>query len=94
MSNKVLWLAVTSTLAACPSLSCCVFGFSTLAGATTYETEVGGMTSTGTLDPAWGILLLCLAIVPWFLPAGVWFYLNRKEKQMASPSVGSTWKPQ
>jgi len=75
-------------VAACPSFFCCLFGVVTLMGATTYETEFGGTTSQGTMNPASGLLFLCLGLLPWLLPAGVWFYFRRKEDQRGG-SIGA-----
>ena len=89
MSNKNLWLLLSGVVAACSSFFCCLFGVVTLMGATTYETEFGGTTSQGTMNPASGLLFLCLGLLPWLLPAGVWFYFRRKEDQLPPPSTGS-----
>jgi len=77
--NRMLWLALSGVAAACPSLFCCFMGFTTMAGATTYTTEYGGTSATGTMNPAMGAVFLCLGLLPWLLPAGVWFYTRKKE---------------
>ncbi len=93
MSNKNLWLLASGAVAACPSFACCLFALTTFAGATTYETEFGGATSAGTVNPMMGFFFLCLSLVPWALPAGVWFYFRRKENQLPPPSSGSFGGP-
>ncbi len=92
-SNKTLWIGLSSAAAACPSLFCCFIAFTTFMGATTYETEVGGTTSAGTVNPMMGFVFLCLALVPWLLPAGVWFYFRRKEEASLPPSSGGGFTP-
>ncbi len=76
--SRTLWLVLSGVVAACPSFFCCLMGFTTLAGATTYETEFGGATSSGTMNPAMGLVFLCLGLLPWLLPAGVWLYTRKK----------------
>ena len=79
-NNQTLWLGLSGAVAACPSLACCLFGLSALAGTGTYATDMGGgATSAGTVSPAVGLVFLCLSLVPWALPAGVWFYFRKKE---------------
>jgi len=90
MSNRTLWLGVSSLVAACPSLACCFFGLAAFTGGATYEAELGGASSAGTMSPAMGLVFLCLSLVPWFLPAGVWFYFRR---QSSSPTLSGTSTP-
>ncbi|RME05668.1 MAG: hypothetical protein D6803_08445 [Anaerolineae bacterium] len=72
--NAKLWTVITGFVAACPSLFCCVMGIGTLAGGGTYE-----LGSQAGQTPAWiGLPLLCLAILPWLLPFGVWRYANSR----------------
>lgn len=89
-SNKMLWIGASSLVAVCPSLACCVFALITFAGATTYESEFDGITSAGTVNPMMGFVFLCLALIPWLLPACVWYYFRHKEAGATPPppSIG------
>ncbi|GEM_PF-6841187 len=72
--NTGLWLALSAVVAACPSLFCFVFGVATLFGGGSYE--VGA--ESGQMPPSMGLVFLCLGLLPWLLPAGVWFYTRRR----------------
>ncbi len=72
--NAKLWVGVAALVAACPSFFCGLFGVVTLLGGSTYE--VGA--ESGQMPPSMGLLFLCLAALPWLLPAGVWFFARRK----------------
>jgi len=77
MKNKGLWLGLSALVAACPSFFCALFGVVTLFGGSTYE--VGA--ESGQMPPSMGLVFLCLAALPWLLPAGIWFYARRKENE-------------
>lgn len=82
--NAKLWTAVTALVAACPSLFCCIMGFSMLAGGGTYE--LGG---TSGQTPAWlGLPIICLGLLPWALPIGVWLYASKRPAPPSEPQGG------
>ncbi len=77
-SKSKMWVLLSAVLAACPSFACCLFGFVTLTGSSTYEVN----SQSGQMPPSMGLLFLCLGLLPWLLPAGVWFFTRRKEAAM------------
>ena len=73
-NNSKLWIAGAGIVAACPSLFCCAIGIGTLTGAGTYELG----STVGETPPAVGAVMICLGLLPWLLPAGVWTYMRRR----------------
>jgi len=64
---------VVAVLTLCPSLFCCVFGVTTLAGGGSWSV----MSEAGQIPPLAGIPILCLSFLVWLLPVGLWFFLAR-----------------
>lgn len=69
--------AISAVVALCLSLTCCGFGFASLAGGGTYQFGSQG----GQVPPMAGIPAICLGILVWALPAGLWFFLVRQKQQ-------------
>ncbi|NPA26020.1 MAG: hypothetical protein GXO36_00250 [Chloroflexi bacterium] len=72
--NAKLGLGCSALLAACSSLFCGFMGLVTLMGGSTYE--VGA--ESGQVPPGMGLVFLCLALLVWLLPAGVWWIVRAK----------------
>ncbi len=72
--NAKIWTGITGLAVACPSLFCCAMGLGTLLGGGTYELG----SSSGQMPPWVGVPLLCLSLLPWLLPIGVWRYASKR----------------
>ncbi len=72
--TPTLLLILSLAIAVCLSMSCCTTGVISLAGGSTYQIGAQG----GQVPPAAGIPLICLGVLVWVLPLGLW-YRTRKQ---------------
>jgi len=75
----------SALLCGCPGLLLCIFGALAATGTLPYNTELNGITQTGTVPPAVGAVLLCLALLFILIPVVVGFVTLRKKPQAALP---------
>ena len=79
-------------LCGCPGLFLCIFGALTAAGQMPYNTELNGVTSSGTLPPAAGLGMLCVALILLLIPIVVGF-LTLRAKPAPPPSTNGPLPP-
>jgi hypothetical protein len=78
--NKGIIATIASALlCGCPGLFLCIFGAFTATGNMPYNTELNGITNSGTLPPTAGYVLLCLALIFIAIPVVVGFLTLRKK---------------
>jgi hypothetical protein len=63
----IIITVATVLLVGCPSCFCMTFGLASALGGGTYD--VG--TSTGSIDPIIGVVLLCVGLIGLLIPVGV-----------------------
>jgi hypothetical protein len=66
MDNRTKGIIATAAaviLCGCPGLFLCIFGAFTASGNMPFNTELNGVTNSGTLPPTAGYVLLCLALI-------------------------------
>ena len=66
-------------LCGCPGLFLCIFGAFTATGKMPYNTELNGITNSGTLPPTAGFVLLCLSLILIVIPIVVGFFTLRNK---------------
>jgi hypothetical protein len=80
MDNRTKGLIATIAsvvLCGCPGLFLCIFGGLTAAGSMPFNTELNGVTNSGTLPPTFGLVLVCLAVIFVAIPIVVGFLTLR-----------------
>ena len=77
-------------LCGCPGLFMCIFGAVSAAGVMPYNTDVNGVTSSGTVSPTIGYVLVCLSLIFIAIPIVVGFVMFRKKPEA---SVGNEQIP-
>lgn len=75
----------SALLCGCPGLFLCIFGAVAATGNLPYNTEFNGITQAGTVSPAAGAVLLCLALLFILIPVVVGFVTLRKKPQAILP---------
>ena len=65
-------------LCGCPGLFLCIFGGLVTAGAPV-TTELNGVSSSSTLPAAYGVAMLCLALIFILIPVAVGFFTLRSK---------------
>jgi hypothetical protein len=68
-------------LCGCPGLFMCIFGAVSAAGIMPYNTDVNGVTSSGTVSPTIGYVLVCLSLLFIAIPIVVGFIMLRKKPE-------------
>jgi hypothetical protein len=66
-------------LCGCPGLFLCVFGAFTATGNMPFNTELNGVTNSGTMPPTAGYVLLCLSLLLLVIPIVVGFFMLRRK---------------
>jgi len=66
-------------LCGCPGLFLCVFGAVTATGNMPFNTELNGVTNSGTMPPTAGYVLLCLSLMLLVIPIVVGFFMLRRK---------------
>jgi len=87
MDNRTKGIVATIAaviLCGCPGLFLCIFGAATAAGNMPFNTELNGVTNSGTLPPTAGFVLICLALIFIAIPIVVGF-LTLRNKPPAAP---------
>ena len=79
-------------LCGCPGLFLCIFGALTAAGNMPFNTELNGVTSSGTLPPTAGFVLLCLSLIFIAIPVVVGF-LTLRNKPAVAPNINEPLPP-
>ena len=77
-SKGILATVAAVILCGCPGLVLCIFGGLVAAGAPV-NTELNGVTNTTTLPSAYGIGMLCIALIFILIPIAVGFFTLRKK---------------
>ena len=77
-------------LCGCPGLFLCIFGAVSATGSMPYNTDVNGVTTTGTVPPTVGYVLVCLSLIFIAIPIVVGFMTMRKKPEV---SVGNEQIP-
>jgi hypothetical protein len=72
-------------LCGCPGLFLCVFGVAVAAGAP-INTELNGVSNTTSLPQAYGVGMLCVALIFILIPIAVGFFTLRTKPTPPSPS--------
>ncbi len=85
-TTAIILTVASVVLCGCPGLFLCVFGGLVAAGAPV-NTELNGVSNSTTLPAAYGIAMLCLAIILIIIPVAVGFLTLRNKPQ---PPVVST----
>lgn len=75
--NAKLWTLITGAVVACPSLVCLYFGVGILIGQGQFTPDANTM-DYQTINPLYGLPLLCLGLLPWLLPLAVWLIARRR----------------
>jgi hypothetical protein len=84
MNNKNTGMIATIAavvLCGCPGLLMCIFGAVSAAGLMPYNTEVNGVTSSGTVPFGAGLGLLCFSLIFILIPVAVGFFTLRKKPE-------------
>ena len=84
MDNKTKGIVATIAavvLCGCPGLFMCIFGAITAMGNMPYNTEVNGVSNSGTIPSIVGFVLLCLSIIFILIPVVVGFFTLRKKPE-------------
>ena len=82
MDNKTKGIIATVAsviLCGCPGLFLCIFGAFTASGNMPFNTELNGVTNSGTLPPTTGFVMLCLSLIFIAIPIVVGFLTLRKK---------------
>jgi hypothetical protein len=82
MDNRtkgIIATVVSAILCGCPGLFLCLFGAFTATGNMPFNTELNGVSNSGTLPPTAGYVLLCLAVIFVAIPFVVGFLTLRKK---------------
>ena len=66
-------------LCGCPGLFLCIFGAFTATGNMPFNTELNGVTNSGTMPPTTGYVLLCLSLILLVIPIVVGFITLRRK---------------
>lgn len=66
-------------LCGCPGLFLCIFGAFTATGKMPFNTELNGVTNSGTMPPTTGYVLLCLSLILLVIPIVVGFISLRRK---------------
>ena len=66
-------------LCGCPGLFFCIFGAFTASGNMPFNTELNGVSNSGTLPPTAGFVLVCLSLIFIAIPVVVGFLTLRKK---------------
>lgn len=88
MNNKNTGMIATIAavvLCGCPGLLLCIFGAVTATGMMPYNTEVNGVTSSGTLPVGAGLTMLCFSLIFILIPVAVGFFTLRKKPEAITP---------
>ncbi len=78
-------------LCGCPGLFLCVFGIVSATGSMPYNTDLNGATTTGTVPPTIGYVLICLSLIFIAIPIVVGFFMLRKKPE--APGGGEQTPP-
>ena len=70
-------------LCGCPGLFLCIFGAVSATGNMPYNTDVNGVTTTGTVPPTVGYVLVCLSLIFIAIPIVVGFMTMRKKPEVS-----------
>ena len=82
MDNRTKGIIATVAsviLCGCPGLFFCLFGAFTATGNMPFNTELNGITNSGTLPPTAGYVLLCLSLIFIVIPIVVGFLTLRSK---------------
>ena len=93
MNNKntgMIATIATAVLCGCPGLFLCIFGAVTATGKMPYNTQVNGISNSGTLPAGAGIAMLCLALIFILIPVGVGFFMLRKKPEAVTTDTPPT----
>ncbi len=71
-------------LCGCPGLFLCIFGAVSATGSMPYNTDVNGITTSGTVPPTVGFVLLCLSLIFIAIPIVVGIMTMRKKPEVVS----------
>jgi hypothetical protein len=80
MDNKtkgIIGTIASVILCGCPGLFMCIFGAVSATGNMPFNTEVNGVTNSGTVSPTVGFVLLCLSVIFILIPVAVGFFTLR-----------------
>lgn len=80
MDNKTKGIIATIAsviLCGCPGLFFCIFGAFTASGNMPFNTELNGVSNSGTLPPTAGFVLVCLSLIFIAIPVVVGFLTLR-----------------
>ncbi len=84
MNNKNTGIIATVAavlLCGCPGLFMCIFGAVTATGNMPYNTEVNGVSNSGTMPAGAGIAMLCFSLILIIIPIAVGFFMLRKKPE-------------
>jgi len=70
-------------LCGCPGLFFCIFGAFTASGNMPFNTELNGVSNSGTLPPTAGFVLVCLSLIFIAIPVVVGFLTLRSKPAAA-----------
>jgi hypothetical protein len=87
MDNRTKGIIATIAsviLCGCPGLFLCIFGAFTATGNMPFNTELNGVSNSGTLPPTSGYVLLCLSLVFIAIPIVVGFLTLRNKPALQS----------
>jgi hypothetical protein len=87
MNNKTTGIVATVAavlLCGCPGLFLCIFGAVTATGKMPYNTELNGVSNSGTMPAGAGIAMLCFSIILIIIPIAVGFFMLRKKPEAAA----------
>jgi len=90
MQNKNTGIIATIAavvLCGCPGLFLCIFGAVTATGNMPFNTELNGVSNSGTLPSTVGFVMLCLALIFILIPVGVGFFTLRKKPEVTTEEI-------
>lgn len=88
MNNRntgIIATIASAVLCGCPGLFLCLFGVFAATGNLPYNTEFNGISQTGTVAPAVGIVMLCFALGLILIPVVVAFITLRQRPASPAP---------
>jgi hypothetical protein len=91
-TKGILATIASIILCGCPGLFLCVFGGLVAAGAPV-NTELNGVSNSTTVPAAYGVAMLCVAVVFILIPIAVAFFTLRKKPIPLTPASNEPLPP-
>ena len=80
-NTGIIATIAAALLCGCPGLFMCIFGAVTATGNMPYNTELNGVSSSGTMPAGAGFAMLCFSFILILIPIAVGFFTLRKRPE-------------